>query len=74
MVAELFVTLITQQCRNEASATFRERGTPGLQVAFEALGRIAMLELMSNADTSAAMSGFEKYLDNVKISEALQGK
>ena len=74
VIAELFVYLITQQCPNEASAAFEERGTAGLQVAFEELGRLAMLELMSNADTSTAMSSFEKYLDNDKITAALRGK
>jgi hypothetical protein len=33
-----------------------------------------MLELMSNADTTAAMSSFEKYLDNDKIAAVLRGK
>jgi hypothetical protein len=71
LLAELFVDLITQKCAAEAGATFEERGTAGLQVAFEQLGRVAMLELMSNPDTTAAMSGFEKHLDREKISAAL---
>jgi hypothetical protein len=73
-VAELFEILITVQCETEANATFRELGTPGLQVAFEVLGRLAMQELMSNADASAAMSAFERYVDNDKISAALNKK
>jgi hypothetical protein len=74
MTADLFVQLITQQCPNEASAAFAERQTAGIQAAFEQLGRLAMFELMSNADTTAAMSSFEKYLDNDKIAAVLRGK
>lgn len=73
-VADLFVHLITRQCPTEANAAFGERGTAGLQVAFEALGRLAMLELMSHADTNTAMSSFEKYLDNDRINDVLRGK
>lgn len=72
--ADLFVHLITEQCPGEASAAFAERQTAGIQVAFEELGRLAMLELMSHSDTTAAMSNFEKYLDNDKIAAVLHGK
>ena len=74
MTAELFVYLITQQCPEEASAAFAERQTAGIQVAFEELGRLAMLELMSHPNTAAAMGSFEKYLDNDKLSAVLRGK
>jgi hypothetical protein len=73
-IAELFEYLITEQCATEANATFRELGTPGLQVAFETLGRLAMMELMSNADASAAMSAFERFVDSVKVSTTLNKK
>jgi len=74
IVADLVAQLITEQCASEANAAFREQGTAGIQVAFEALGRLAMMELMSNADTTAAMTSFQKYVDNDKISEALRTK
>lgn len=73
-VAGLFEHLITEQCAGEANAAFTEHGTAGLQVAFEELGRLAMLELMSNPDTTASMSTFEKYLDREKISAVLNKK
>lgn len=73
MTADLFVYLITQQCPDQARAAFAERQTAGIQVAFEELGRLAMLELMSHGDTTAAMSSFEKYLDNDRIAAVLRG-
>ena len=73
-VAQLFEYLITQKCAVEANVAFGAHGTSGLQIAFEQLGRLAMLELMSNADTSAAMSTFEQYLDRDKINAALNKK
>ncbi len=73
-IAELFEVLITEQCADEANATYRELGTPGLQVAFETLGQLAMQELMSNEDANAAMTAFDRYLDNEKINATLNRK
>lgn len=70
-IAALFESLITEHCAAEANATYRELGVPGLQVAFETLGRLAMQELMTNADASAAMTTFEKYVDSEKVNAAL---
>jgi hypothetical protein len=72
--AALFEILIADQCATQANAVFKEHGTPGLQVAFEALGRLAMQELMSNAELIAAMSAFERYIDSVKVNTALNKK
>lgn len=69
--AALFEFLITEQCAPEANAAYKEHGTPGLQVAFEALGRLAMMELMSNENASSAMSAFEKHVDSKKINDVL---
>ena len=69
--ATLFELLITEQCATEANAAYKEHGTPGLQVAFEALGRLAMMELMSNESASSAMNAFEKYVDSSKVNAAL---
>jgi hypothetical protein len=69
--AALFEILITDQCATEANAVFKEHGSPGLQVAFEALGRLAMQELMSNPELMAAMSAFERHIDSVKVNTAL---
>ncbi len=69
--AALFELLITEQCAAQANAAYKARGTPGVQVAFETLGRLAMQELMSNQELVAALSAFEQYIDSVKITEAL---
>lgn len=69
--ASLFELLITDQCATEANAAFNEHGTAGLEVAFEALGRLAMLELMSNEEAKAALGAFERYIDTSKIHAAL---
>jgi hypothetical protein len=42
--------------------------------AFEALGRLAMLELISNAEVAASVGGFERYLDKAKLTAVLEAK
>lgn len=73
-VAKLFEILIAEQCATEANAAYQELGTPGIQVAFEMLGRLAMQELMTNADASAAMAAFERYVDSSRIDAVLNKK
>ncbi len=72
-VAALFESLITESCASEAKAAFREKGSAGIGSAFEALGALAMQELMSNDDVKAAMGAFEKYVDNGKVNAVLTG-
>lgn len=66
-----FESLITGHCAAAANATYEELGVPGLQVAFETLGRLAMQELVTNADASAAMTTFGKYVDSEKVNAVL---
>lgn len=72
-VAALFESLITESCAGEANAAFKEKGSAGIGSAFEALGALAMQELMSNEDVKAAMGAFEKYVDSGKVNAVLTG-
>ena len=42
-------------------------GSIALQSAFELTGRVAMQELMTDSNVTAALAGFEQYLDAKKL-------
>jgi hypothetical protein len=70
----LVTRLLTENCAKEAQAVARGEGTEAMKKAFESLGRLAMLELTSNAQVAAAVGGFERYLDNAKLTAVLEAK
>lgn len=70
-VAALFMRLITESCAGETAEAYSEGGSAAIQVAFEALGRVAMQELMSEPKVSGSMQSFIQYLDQAKINHAL---
>lgn len=69
--ADLYVTLLTEQCRKEANMAFKAYGTAAIGKAFEVLGSLAMQELMANKDAQEAMGAFEKYVDTAKVQAVL---
>lgn len=71
----LVTRLLTESCPREVQAVAKgSEGAQGLRSAFEALGRLAMAELMSNAEVSASVSKFEGYVDRPKVSAVLNSK
>lgn len=73
-IADLFSSLITDRCHAEAAASYQAGGPASFATAFEALGRLAMMELMANPDTNATMTAFNRFLDQAKIAETLNRK
>lgn len=61
-VAALFTRLLTVACLDEAKAVAASSGSAGFRVAGEALGRIAMRELLSNPEAEASMGRFADYV------------
>lgn len=61
-MAEIFTNLVSTACRDESRAAFQMGGN-SVELAFETLGRIAMLELMSNPDVNTRIESFIQYLD-----------
>ena len=72
--ASRFTRLLAESCLKETQAAFKQGGPMGIQAAFQTLGQLAMQELMSDAQVSASMGGFQKYLDQEKLSKAFSGK
>lgn len=69
--AELFMRLLTEDCSAEVRELLAEGGSNALTSAFEFLGQVAMQELTQHERVDAALSGFERYLDNGALSAAL---
>jgi hypothetical protein len=68
----IFTRLIAEACPNEMRAVVKSDGNEGIKVSFEFLGRMAMQELMSNAQVSGAIGGFERYVDKTKVDPILK--
>ena len=70
----LLTRLLAESCAKEAQAAARGGDSKAMKRAFEILGQIAMVELTSNADVAASLSGFERYLDRAKVAAVLEAK
>jgi kynureninase len=68
----IFTRLIAEACPNEMRAVVKSDGTEGIKVSFEFLGSMAMQELMSNAQVSRAIGGFERYVDKSRVEQILK--
>ena len=68
-VAALFTRLITKDCVEQAKPVMTFNSSAGMSVAFEALGRAAMQELMTDPKASAAMGTFTQYLDHADFAK-----
>lgn len=73
-VAELVTRLIGTSCTSEMRAVVKTEGANGARAGFEHLGKMAMQELMGNAEVNATIGGFERYLDQSKLEPAMRSK
>lgn len=69
----MLTRLLTDNCPEQARRAYERDGGQAFEAAFGVLGRLAMQELMTNADVNAAVSGFGKYVDKQKL-EATFGR
>lgn len=67
--AQVFSKLLFEKCNEETRVALKEDGEIAMQNAFEALGRIAALELAQNQSVNEYLVGFAKFLDQKKIAE-----
>jgi hypothetical protein len=72
--AALLMRLVTESCVVQTRAAIKQGGAQAIQIAFEAFGKLAMQELMSNPEVGASMGALDKYLDQQKLVTALGGK
>jgi hypothetical protein len=68
--AQLFTRLLADSCPKEANAALKAGGSQAMQAAFQTLGQLAMLELMSDKDVMAGMALLERHVDRRRL-EAL---
>lgn len=68
-VAELFVSLLTETCKEQAQKAVRYEGQIAIQGGFQVLGQVAAAELFSSPEVSAGMDGLAKHIDNQKLQE-----
>ena len=71
-MAELFIRLLTADCRAESVAAIKNEGPNALAGAFQTLGQIAGAGLMTAPEVAAGMSGLESHLDAQKLAELAQ--
>lgn len=70
----LFTRLIADVCTKEAKAVVETSGSNAYQSAFSLLGKLAMMELMTDPDVNSAIALFQNYIDNSKIQRAIGTK
>ncbi|MDO7833985.1 hypothetical protein Q4610_02910 [Sphingobium sp. HBC34] len=61
-MAAIFTRLMAVDCADQARPLFRAKDEAGFRVAGEALGRVAMEELLNNPQARAALSAYTQYL------------
>jgi hypothetical protein len=67
----LVTRLLTDTCSSEVRIIAKGEGSQALVKAFETLGQLAMMELMSNPKVTASISGFERFVEKDKIDATL---
>ena len=67
-VGNLITRLMADDCPNQAKAALKEDGSVAFEQAFGMVGQVAMQELMADQNVTRSISGFEKYVDQAKIS------
>lgn len=68
-LATLFVRLLSESCKGQASRAVVADGPVAFQKGFEALGQVAGRELFTDPRVLANMSGMQKYIDPAKMQE-----
>jgi hypothetical protein len=64
---KLYNRLLTVDCKPEIEAAFKNKSPTATKNAFEQLGRLAMMEIMTNPDVITSFSGISKYIDMSKL-------
>lgn len=72
-MAAIFTRLMTVDCAKEAKAVMQGGNSAGgVRVAFEALGGIAMQEVVANREAEEAMGSHTRYLDRQAFTELMK--
>jgi len=66
-VANLFVKLLTDSCKDSARSALRFEGQATLQSSFQVLGQVAGIELFSDPGVAKVMAGLDKHVDPARL-------
>jgi hypothetical protein len=72
IVADLFMRLLTDACRNEAREALKFEGPSTFETSFQVLGEVAGQEMFSHPLVNAGIMGMASLLDEEKLQEALE--
>ena len=67
--ADLFVRLLTNDCRKETVAAIKFEGTSSLESGVNVLGQVAVRGLMGHPDVAAQMSALSADFDKSKLED-----
>jgi hypothetical protein len=67
VIADLFVKLLTESCRDPAKTALKFEGAVTIQQSFQVLGQVAGMELFSNPQVAAVMTELDKHFDPAKL-------
>lgn len=70
-MASLVTRLLTVDCVVQARTAVQSEGGAGMSSAFKSLGELAMRELMSNPNVTAAVMGYTPFIDRKKFEAAM---
>ncbi len=73
-VGALFTRLIAEACAPQARAASAAVGPVAFQSGFTMLGQLAMQELMTDKDVTAALGLLQKHVDAVKVQSVLSAR
>ncbi len=71
-MASLVMDLLAGRCPAETAHAVRQDGPKSLEGAFESLGKLAMVELMSNPEVAESISSYAKHLDTDRLDSILK--
>jgi hypothetical protein len=67
VIADLFVELLTESCRDMAKTALKFEGAVTIQQSFQVLGQVAGMELFANPQVAAVMADLDKHFDPAKL-------
>ena len=71
--AELFVSLLTESCREQTQKAVRYEGQAAIEEGFRVLGQVAAKELFTSPEVAAGMAGLQRHFDTEKLQAVFVG-
>lgn len=71
-MAAIFTRLMTVDCATQARPLFKAKNREGFEAAGGALGKIAVQELLANAETAKALAAYTAYLNESDFAKVVK--